>query len=142
MKCSVLSMHGQLYFHLYKNETTAYLTSLSKLRQSILINVTNYSHTKSENLTQNITLSNLDFNGSTYLLTQSSSAIYTFAPILTNLSEFVIFQDNNFSYLNPSVPLAILVEAPCSVGTSSFSYNIYPALPFWISYSPTDSTST
>lgn len=107
-----------------------------------MITVTNYSHAKSENLSQISTASTLVFDTNTYMLTSTLQTAPSLVPTLTPLNPFVTFPDKTFSYMSPSLPISINVEAPCSSTASSFSYSFTPALPSWLTYSPTGSTST
>lgn len=139
-KCSVQTLNGGLYFHIYKNDNTVILISLSNLTSSSLITITNYTHTKSENLSQNSTISTLVFNVTTYPLTLSTQIATPFTPSLAPL--FVTFSDRTSSYSESSIPSSIPVEGPCTMAASSFSYTLSPASPSWLTYSPTGTTST
>lgn len=49
-KCSVLFFNGHLYFGLFKDVDHGIFTRLTGLNSSNMITITNYTHTKSENL--------------------------------------------------------------------------------------------
>ena len=58
------------------------------------------------------------------------------------VNPFVTFGHFKTQYNNPTTPIPIELEGPCTYNPSTFSYSITPAPPAWISFTPTNTTST
>jgi len=142
-KNAVNCFNGELYFHLYKNNTVGIVTSLSDLVSSSLITISTATFTLSQNLAQTHTNSTLVFNGTTYPLTSNTTSSTTLTgSTLTGSLTFFVFANKTFSLLFPSSPYTLTVEAPCTSAASSFDYTLTPSLPSWLTCTPTNSTST
>lgn len=96
--CSVVSLNGAVYFHLYKNSSTGILTSLSVFESTSYITVTNYTHTKSENLSDISGSPTVAFNSTTCPLILDPQISTPIVPIITQLSPFMSFSDKIFAY--------------------------------------------
>lgn len=127
---------------MYKNDTSALLTSLSGLTSSSHITVSNYPHTKNENLQDTSITSTYNLNGSSYPITLNPLGATNVSPTLTPLNTFITFPNRIYSYMNPVNPILINIEGPCSTAISSFSYTILPAQLSWFTFTPTSATST
>lgn len=123
------------------------LTSFSSLTSNNLISFTPISPTMAENIASTSSPSTYVFNGSQYPfvfdMTPTVSNLSP-APTITIISTFVTFPDSLIYIPYPSAfPHLFTLDAPCSIGASSFSYVINPStLPQGITFSPTSTSSS
>jgi len=124
------------------DDKTPILTSLSDLVSSSFITISQITYTLTENLPQDSNPLNFDWE---YLYpfaqTVTSSTPLTGSTV-TDLSSFLTFPNIPFSIPWPSSPYLLNIEAPCTSTTSSFDYSLTPALPAWLTFTPTDASST
>lgn len=116
--------------------TSVVLTSLNGLVSTSFINVSYAAYSKDEFMISIGTPTSPTFSGLTYPIT---STVKTNAPLMGStfsiVSPFVTFATNSFQVSNPTAPVNVFIEAPCSLGGSVFGYTVSPALPSWITYS-------
>lgn len=127
---------------MYKNYSASIIVRLDELRSNNMIAVTNITHNKTELIASDIIASAEVFDGLDLPFTPLTLTSTTFTPINISLNIFVTFSNRTFSYMDPSLPMSVSVEAPCSFNASAFSYTFSPALPSWLTYTPTGLTST
>jgi len=131
-KNAVVSFNGMLYFHLYKDDNTGILTSLSQLASSSLTLLTIPTTVINENLTPNHTNSALTITNTFPLNYISKTSSPVASTTFTTLTSFITFIDRTYSMHVPAAPVTLYIEAPCTSVASTYDYSLVTPVPTWL----------